>query len=232
MLSAVSGGRGFSNDVKGLSQDDPVFQELLTRVDAIAGTIGYLQSDCKGFVVKEEVTEALKAIVLEIKSLRKNTVTHIVFNEKLKLKCDSIEMERLVKNLADVLGDINLTSNEVAAFHSKCLICDKPVTASANKRDRSKTAPSSGAGGVSTSKSLSYLPSVTVSEDRRERVGNSSPPSRGASRGMNRVTAEMAVIRTALEPLPDINVCSFSIILSQLVFWLLVVCVVGFFGVI
>lgn len=117
-------------------RESPLFQQQVSKTEALASLLRDLQQHSERLVGKEEVAEALKAVILEVKSLRKNSVSQAVFKEALTLKADAKEVDKLLRQLAGVLGEANLSAQELqalgglssAAFHAKCLLCDKPVT--------------------------------------------------------------------------------------------------------
>ena len=74
--------------------EQPEFTTLLERFNTLATKQLDLEARSDKLVPKEEVHEALKAIVAEIKNLRKNCVLLPVFREGLKGKADVHDMER------------------------------------------------------------------------------------------------------------------------------------------
>lgn len=78
-------------------QKNPDFQSLLTRFDMLGKQQLDLHNFCGSFVPREEVHEAMKAVIGEVKSLKQNTVNHTLFRDGLKTKADLTEVERYAK---------------------------------------------------------------------------------------------------------------------------------------
>ena len=77
-------------DLKG----SPEYTSLLTRFEALSHQTAEVQIHCESFVLREEVHEALKAVVDELRQLKKSAVNYTLFTESLKTKADVIEVER------------------------------------------------------------------------------------------------------------------------------------------
>lgn len=77
-------------DLKG----SPEYSSLLTRFEALSHQTAEVQIHCESFVLREEVHEALKAVVDELRQLKKSAVNYTLFTESLKTKADVIEVER------------------------------------------------------------------------------------------------------------------------------------------
>ena len=75
---------------------NPDYRHLLERFDLLGRHMQELQTYCSQFVPREEVHEAMKAVVTEVKALKKNSVTHSIFREGLKMKADTVEVDRYV----------------------------------------------------------------------------------------------------------------------------------------
>lgn len=120
--------------------------------------------------------------------------------------------------MTDLLGDFNLTAADLAtsaaAVHAKCLICDKPVSSQkarqsivSNKLNTAIASANVGGGVNGTSSSLysRSLPQLGYdkSMDGSNREKRLSPNSKSSR---VKVAAEMAVIRSAIDPLPEISV--------------------------
>jgi hypothetical protein len=74
--------------------EQPEFLQLLERFNSLANKQFELEAKTDKLVPKDEVHEALKAVVSEIKNLRKNCVLMPVFREGLKTKADATEVDR------------------------------------------------------------------------------------------------------------------------------------------
>jgi hypothetical protein len=175
----------------------PAFAEVQARCESLSQLYHDLKNSTLKMVPKEEVAEALKAVILELKQLRRNAVTQQVFKDGLKLKADSKEVDQIMRSIAEVLGDINLSAADLnaqglaAAFHAKCLLCDKPVT---NARARITRT------GVPLSISRS---SPTLEENILPAI-NSKPQSASQP---NRVktASDVAILRTGVDVFPDMT---------------------------
>jgi hypothetical protein len=73
---------------------NPDFQALLLRFDMLGKQQLDLHNFCASFVPREEVHEALKAVIGEVKTLKQTTVNHTLFRDGLKTKADTSEVER------------------------------------------------------------------------------------------------------------------------------------------
>ncbi|RYG64633.1 hypothetical protein EON64_13580 [archaeon] len=76
--------------------EQPEFISMQERFGALSNKLVDLQQNQGELVSKEEVHEALKAIIGEVKNIRRNCVMLPVFKEGLKLKADAIELERYI----------------------------------------------------------------------------------------------------------------------------------------
>lgn len=85
-----TGGEDLSIELK----NQPEFIELIERFDSLNHKFADMQVQCEKLVPKQEVHEALKAIVDEVKSVRRNYVPGPVFKEGLKSKADAKEVEK------------------------------------------------------------------------------------------------------------------------------------------
>ncbi len=143
---------------------------------------------------------------------------------------------RLIRTIGDVIGDINFVSGGVgvefsaaaAAFHAKCLLCDKPVTTGALHRARTAKPGSAAGGGLSRSASSNIAPLPILSSTSKPSSGyyydkaddpdlrpRSSGTALGSDTGQSmfvkgpekaKVLTELAVIRSSIEALPEITV--------------------------
>lgn len=77
-------------DLKG----SPEYMSLLSRFEALSHQAAEVQIHCESFVLREEVHEALKAVVDELRQLKKSAVNYTLFTESMKTKADVIEVER------------------------------------------------------------------------------------------------------------------------------------------
>jgi hypothetical protein len=224
-------GRDFAEFNKPLIEQQE-FLNLLERFNALANKQLELEFKSDKLVPKEEVHEALKAIVSEIKNLRKNCVLLPVFREGLKHKAEVSEMERLVKTITEVIGDFNFSTefgaSSAAAIHSRCLMCDKPVSSQRSRK------PAGGMLSASTT-NLILSKSVPFGYDKAEdenvqrknqqqqlnqsqgqtivkRITSPNPAISKPARA--KVLSDVAIIRSTIEPLPEINVSPVSIFQS------------------
>lgn len=120
--------------------------ELTTRFDLVHNQFRDLQKYVTEFVRRDEVEQAMQALLNEVKNIRLNSITPNVLKEGLKLKADATEMKRLIDSLSSAVGD---GKSKAAAIHAKCLICDKPVKTLATKI-------------ISSSQSMGVLPGVDI----------------------------------------------------------------------
>ena len=72
----------------------PEYMSLLNRFEALSHQTAEVQINCESFVLREEVHEALKAVIDELRQLKKSAVNYTLFTEGLKTKADVIEVER------------------------------------------------------------------------------------------------------------------------------------------
>jgi len=177
--------------------------ELVKRFDILHKHFRELQMFCGTFVPRDEVHEAMQAVVNEVKVIRSSAVTIPVFKDALKLKADNEELQRLISTLSSAIGDFSGLSNS-SALHAKCLVCDKPVTSLSSavtyarsrspnhmlnlERDRSFDTDAIG---------TARMPSSTF-------VRLNSPDIGVSSRERARVTADVTVLKNSID-LPPIN---------------------------
>jgi len=223
-LGGASGGGRISDEefYRRSLVDHPDFQSVLERFQSLVNKQFDLEQNQEKLISKEEIQEALKAIVNEVKNIRKNCVTNNIFKEGLKGKADVQEVEKLVKTITDLLGDFNLTTADLAtsaaAVHAKCLICDKPVSSQRSRQsivsNKLNNAISSAnvVGGVAGTSSSLYsrsLPQLGYEKSM------DAPPSRGGDKrstspngtksGRVKVATDMAIVRSSIEPLPELS---------------------------
>lgn len=129
----------------------------------------------------------------------------------------------MVKTITEAVGDLNINSADAAAaIHAKCLICDKPITASGAVRARTAAAGlNKNRGGVAVSSSMPLLGYSKALDDSSVNSGGqdatmfnrltSNNPAVAQSERV-KVATELAIMRSSIEPLPEINVstCSFT----------------------
>ncbi|KAJ1396817.1 hypothetical protein B484DRAFT_262909, partial [Ochromonadaceae sp. CCMP2298] len=182
-------------------------QGLLTRFDVLGRQQLELHAYCASFVPRDEVHEAMKAVIGEVKALKRTAVTQGLFRESLKAKADITEVERIVKTITEAVGDLNINSADAsAAIHAKCLICDKPVTA-----QRARTAGQKGRLNSASMPLLGYSKimdegpvsaSVHQQNTMFNRLLSNSPAVSQNERA--KVAVELAIMRSSIEPLPEI----------------------------
>lgn len=117
MMMAPQGGGASNEEVK----------QMGTRVEMLLNQFKDLQADCATFIPREEVQEAMKAVLYEVKLLKMNSINVNKFNEEIEKKADYDEMKNLMEILSSALGDL-MGKNVSAAAKSRCLMCDKPVS--------------------------------------------------------------------------------------------------------
>ena len=133
----------------------------------------------------------------------------------------------MVRSLSSAVSELNIISttteyaNSAAAMHARCLTCDKPVLSNSVTNIRTKTAKARNSIAIPTS-ALANSRSVAsigydkaIDEKLRPKTGVDSMFSRLSSPDMNissnertRVVTELAIIRSSIDPLPDITVSS------------------------
>ncbi len=75
-------------------QSSPEFQELLSRFESLTKKYVDMKDYVDKLVPKEEVHEALKAVVEEVKTMRRSFVSTTLFKESMKLKADTAQVEK------------------------------------------------------------------------------------------------------------------------------------------
>lgn len=158
-------------------------------------------------VPREEVHEALQAVLHEIKLVKLNTINVNRFKQGLDTKADAEEVKRLVETLNQAVGDM-MGTNVAAAGKLRCLLCDKPVGSvvkDVEKRDRGRSLSPQSHGHSSLSvvdESPNYRPGSSSSS-----VGtgaNRSSPSKLEHAKQARITSELSVLRNSIDlPLMD-----------------------------
>lgn len=135
-------------------------------------------------------------------------------------------LHRIVKTITSAVGDLNINSaDSSAAIHAKCLICDKPVTSTG----RARTALSSNGLPKNRSSSMvnsSTMPLLGYSKAMDDSQLNEAQLQHHENTMFNRLTSkdpnvsqqervkvatELAIMRSSIEPLPDINVRMFCV---------------------
>jgi len=107
------------------SVDSKGVKELQNRFDLLINQFNDLKNDSLKLVPRDEIEEAMTGLLAEIKNLRMNSVTPKLLEDSLNVKADKKELNKLLKQLAKALG--NVESNSSAGAKTKCLLCDKPV---------------------------------------------------------------------------------------------------------
>lgn len=117
------------------------------------------------------------------------------------------------------MGDLNFTGDS-AAVHAKCLMCDKPVTTNSGPRARTANTTANSKNRLAVSASMPMFgytknmddSSVNSVEHERQmfnRLTSSNPTISLPERA--KVTAELAIMRSSIDPLPEINVSVLSL---------------------
>jgi len=156
-------------------------------------------------VPREEVHEALQAVLHEIKLVKLNTINVNRFKQGLDTKADAEEVKRLVETLNHAVGDM-MGTNVAAAGKLRCLLCDKPVGSvvkDVEKRDRGRSlSPQSHGPHSVADESPNYRPGSSSSS-----VGtgaNRGSPSKLEHAKQARITSELSVLRNSIDlPLMD-----------------------------
>ena len=117
-------------------------QEVSGRIELLLKHMQELQTNCQTFIPREEVQEAMKAVLYEIKVIKMNTVNVNKFKEVTDLKADKDEMHSLMQVLTEALGDM-MGLNVSSAAKQRCLLCDKPTSSVSHhgEVDRSPSPP-------------------------------------------------------------------------------------------
>lgn len=118
----------------------------------------------------------------------------------------------MVKTITDAVGDLNINSSDAAAaIHAKCLICDKPVTGAgrartaASGKNRMSMTSSMPLLGYSKAMDDSNLQSQAQHESTMFNRLTSKDPAVSQNERV-KVATELAIMRSSIDPLPDINV--------------------------
>eukprot|EP01038_Epipyxis_sp_PR26KG_P011228 gene11228-15068_t len=190
--------------------------ELKSRFDLLRKQFVELESQSYKYVPRDEIHEAMKAIVGEMKMIKKNYVASNVFKDGLKTKADIDEVEKLMKALNSAVSELNLTTNTTeyaataAAMHSRCLTCDKPIlgTRARSSKNSSKSVAIPMANSLST-------PSLYNKNDdgfgrpssEKQSLFNklASPDINVSAKERARIVTELAIIRSSIDTLPDIT---------------------------
>ena len=142
-------------------------------------------------------------------------------------------MNRVIKTIANALGDLNISESlsnaaAAAAIHAKCLICDKPVSVST----RPKTAAVGGKSNRDNNAPLAVSASTPMlgyskQMDSAEQGGRGNNDPQGSFNRLTskndkvsrnerlRISADLNILRTTIDPLPDINVSGNIIIVVR-----------------
>eukprot|EP00981_Chlorochromonas_danica_P005959 scaffold1243_cov173-Ochromonas_danica.AAC.20 len=188
-------------------RDQPEFMELKDRFVALSNKVIDLQTIQVELIRKDEVLEAMKAVVGEVKNLRSNCVLLPVFKQGLKLKADASELEKVVKQITLALGNINLSdfATSSAAVHAKCLICDKPISAQRARSPGDVPMPVPTGTAIAMSRSLPAL--YDKQNDRPQTTskkggGIMSKISKPNERA--KIASEINILRSSINAPPDL----------------------------
>ena len=151
----------------------------------------------------------MTGLLAEMKNLRLNSVTPKLLEDSLNVKADKKELNKLLKQLAKAVG--NVDSNSSAGAKSKCLLCDKPVPANQPLTPLPSYAPLS-PNQLVTSSSTSALdiPDVRPSTSAARLSGGSmysrltSPDPTIRDREVAKVVADVTVLKSTMD-LPPIQ---------------------------
>lgn len=131
-----------------------------------------------------------------------------------------IVSSRVIKTIANAVGDLNITENlstaAAAAIHAKCLICDKPVIVpSSNRPKTAAVGKSRDANAALVVSSSTPLLGYSKMMDHAEQRGNdqdglfnrlTSKNDKVSRNERLRISADLNILRTTIDPLPDIHV--------------------------
>ena len=150
-------------------------QEVSGRIELLLKHMQELQTNCQTFIPREEVQEAMKAVLYEIKVIKMNTVNVNKFKEVTDLKADKDEMHSLMQVLTEALGDM-MGLNVSSAAKQRCLLCDKPTSSVSHhgEVDRSPSPPRT-RGGPSSNQQSSLIDSIDESSVSATRPSTSQP---------------------------------------------------------
>lgn len=126
---------------------------------------------------------------------------------------------RVVKAITEAVGDLNIHSADAAAaIHAKCLICDKPVTVNnanvrartaAGGKNRSSSLVSSSMPMLGYSKAMDDSSVMSASEHDKQMFNRLTSNNPAVSQNERvKVATELAILRSSIDPLPEINVSS------------------------
>lgn len=124
-----------------------------------------------------------------------------------------------MKTITEVVGDYNFSADfasSAAAIHAKCLICDKPVSSQRARTANANNRPNNGGNAVMMSRSLSQAgydkADDELQQQKKQSMQSSSiikrinSPNPAVSKSAKaKVLSEMTIIRSTIEPLPEIN---------------------------
>jgi len=101
-------------------------EEINKRIDMILLQMQDLKTNHDLLVPRDEVQEAMTAVLREVKLMKMNLVNVNRFKEGLDTKADAEEMRKMVEALSVAVGGL-MGTNVSAMAKTKCLLCDKPV---------------------------------------------------------------------------------------------------------
>jgi hypothetical protein len=125
--------------------------------------------------------------------------------------CGDLNFIRIVKSMTEVLGDFNFAelASDPSAFHAKCLMCDKPVSARARSARKdvlmSRTTPLNGFDDSDVDFRAKF-PGVVVNTQSQPRLGSPAPLS-GKQLRNTRINSDINIARSSVDFLPQITVC-------------------------
>jgi hypothetical protein len=191
------------------SVDSKGLKELQNRFELLVNQFNDLKTDNLKLVPRDEIEEAMTGLLAEMKNLRLNSVTPKLLEDSLNVKADKKELNKLLKQLAKAVG--NVDANSSAGAKSKCLLCDKPVPANQPLTPLPSYAPLS-PNQLVTSSSTSALdiPDVRPSTSAARLSGGSmysrltSPDPTIRDREVAKVVADVTVLKSTMD-LPPIQ---------------------------
>lgn len=168
---------------------------LTQRMDKLFKNMQENNIKVAGFVPRQEIETALQALLNEVKAVKSACVEKVALEDKLMLKADHEEVNRLLTVLEGTVGD-PMTSRHAAI--QKCLVCDKPVNPF---QQQTSTRPSS-----PTSYYDKPSPTRGISPTKQR------PQTTGTQRSSQlpypeklRHTAEKNILRNSMENLPALD---------------------------
>lgn len=189
------------------SVDSKGTKELQNRFDLLVNQFTDLKNDSLKLVPRDEIEEAMTGLLAEMKNLRMNAVTPKLLEDSLNVKADKKELNKLLKQLAKAVG--NIESNSSAGAKSKCLLCDKPVPINQPLTPLPSYSPVS-PNQMITSSSTSLLDEVRPSTSAARLSGGSmysrltSPDPSIRDRETVKIVSDIAILKSTMD-LPPIQ---------------------------